>query len=218
MNDANGDSHGHSIEAWKKSIEVQQHFNEICMKIRNFYISFIAALLAFIGVIAGRSSDPFFELGLYKVHIALPVISAIIIATYLFYFIDRHWYHRLLVGSVQNAIKIEERLKDEVYGIELSTTIGRNSPLDVSSRRSLGALLLWLIGIAFGSDRRVWSENAIHSDAKISMFYKSIGFLFIVFLIAGAAFGGVGKKHPDTAPVTGGEMTTTTPADRPASD
>jgi hypothetical protein len=37
------------IEAWKKSIDVQQHFNEICMKIRNFYISLVSALIALIG-------------------------------------------------------------------------------------------------------------------------------------------------------------------------
>src|SRR4051794_6049092 len=110
----------HTIEAWKKSIEVQQHFNEICMKIRNFYISFVSALLALIGVVLSRMTDPYFQIWHFQVNVGIPVLAAIVFATILFYFIDRHWYHRLLVGAVKNALDIENALTSEVPGIGLT--------------------------------------------------------------------------------------------------
>jgi len=180
-----------AIDAWKQSIEVQQHFNEICMKIRNFYISFVSALLALIGVVVSGIDDPFFVLWEYDVHIALPILFAAIIATYLFYFVDLHWYHRLLKGAVRNALEIEKRYKSEVVGLQLTTLIGRESPIDVSSNWPIGNWLFWIFGILFGADDRVRKKNEVHSDAKIGIFYKSISWIFIVLFLAFAFFGGI---------------------------
>jgi hypothetical protein len=42
-----------------------------------------------------------------------------IFGAYLFYFIDRYWYHRLLVGSVKHAIEIEKKYKNEMPELSL---------------------------------------------------------------------------------------------------
>lgn len=180
----------YTIEAWKQSVDVQQHFNEICMKIRNYYITVVTALLALIGVILSRVTDPFFAIGPWDVHTALPVLAAIVLASYLFYFIDRHWYHRLLLGAVRNALEIENHLDNSVTGIQLTTKIGDASPIDVSSWAP-GSVLLWLLGVVFGADPRIRRDNMIHSDAKISIFYKSIAAMFAVLFVATALSGGV---------------------------
>lgn len=184
------DSTKYTVEAWKQSVEVQQHFNEICMKIRNYYVTVVTALLALIGVILSRVTDPYFAIGDYAVHTALPVLAAIVLASYLFYFIDRHWYHRLLLGAVRNALEIENHLDKSVAGIHLTTKIGDASPIDVSSWAP-GSVLLWLLGLVFGADPRVRRDRMIHSDAKISIFYKSIAYMFLALLIATGASGGV---------------------------
>jgi len=186
------------LEVWKQSIDVQKHFNEICMRIRNFYISFVTGLFALIGVLITNIDKPFFRIGNYDVHITLPVFVAIVIATYLFYFIDLHWYHRLLKGAVINALELEKKYKDEVPGIGLTIKIGKESPLDVSSRWSIGSWLFWTLGILVGDDekKRVRDKKEIHSDVKIALFYKSIMFMFIIVFFAVTAFGGV-KAIPD---------------------
>ena len=179
-----------ALETWKKSIEVQEHFNEICMKIRNFYITITSGLLALIGVIVSRATEPYFAVGLLEVHTAIPVILAIIMATVLFYFIDRHWYHRLLVGAVLNASKIEKEFGERIPGLNLTKSIGDQSPLDVSER-GWGNGFWYYIGRAFGSDPRIKKDKKIHSDAKISIFYKSIFCTFIVILLVISLSGGI---------------------------
>lgn len=39
------------VEIWKKTAEVQQHFNDIAMKIRNLYITILAVIAAAYGVL-----------------------------------------------------------------------------------------------------------------------------------------------------------------------
>ena len=185
------------VEVWKKTVDVQQHFNEICMKIRNFYISLISALLALIGVISTRLSDPYFQIWHYQVSAALPVLAAIVLGTLLFYFIDRHWYHRLLVGAVQNARLIESDLTNQIPGISLTEAIGKNSPLDVSGRDPGSQFWYWL-GRVFGSDPRVKADKMIHSDAKIAIFYKSVAWVFLIVFLVTAFSGGI---HGSASPV-----------------
>jgi hypothetical protein len=188
------------VEAWKKSIEVQQHFNEICMKIRNYYVSVVSALLALIGVVLSRMADPFFQVWHYQVSVGIPVLAAIVFASVLFYFIDRHWYHRLLVGAVKNAVDIESALGPHIPGIGLTKMIGANSPLDVSGR---WAWCWYLLGLLFGADPRVRSDKKIHSDAKIALFYKSVAWFFFAVLVVTVLSGGV-HRSPAKGPVATG--------------
>lgn len=204
------------FDAWKRTIDTQEHFNDICMKIRNFYISVVSALLAFIGLVLGDLDSPYFRAAGLEIHSALPVLLAVILATYLFYFIDRHWYHRLLLGSVKNALAIEEALKDKVPGIMLTHAIGENSPISVKDK-GWGNSILYTFGWLFGSDPRVEDEKSIHSDAKIGIFYKSIAWLFIVVTLATASIGGmrfpdspVGDAKAELFDTTGGQAGTDT--------
>jgi hypothetical protein len=185
-----------ALETWKKSIDVQEHFNEVCMRIRNFYITVISALLALIGVIINRADEPYFHVGFIEVHVSIPIILAIVMATILFYFVDRHWYHRLLVGAVLNALAIEKEFGGRIPGLNLTSSIGKQSPLDVS-KRGCGNLSWYLMGRVFGSDERIKKDKKIHSDAKISIFYKSIFAVFNVILLMIVISGGVRwPSHP----------------------
>lgn len=39
-----------TIEIWKQTVEVQMHFNQMEMTVRNFFMTFVAAILAAIGL------------------------------------------------------------------------------------------------------------------------------------------------------------------------
>jgi hypothetical protein len=107
-----------------------------------------------------------------------------IIGTYLFYFIDRYWYHRLLVGSVKHAIAIEKKYSDRLPELSLSDAIGRESPVKPS-------WITQLIAPLVVTDVKYKETGMLHSDAKIEIFYKSIALLLIVIQVLLLVLGGI---------------------------
>ena len=45
------------IDIWKHTVSVQMHFNEMEMKTRNLYFTFLAASIGLIGVVKGKGSS-----------------------------------------------------------------------------------------------------------------------------------------------------------------
>jgi hypothetical protein len=92
-----------------------------------------------------------------------------------FYFMDVGWYHRLLIGSVQHALKLEDELEGYIPGIGLSRRIAQQSPIPF--RRLNG--LLKRVGLR--------PQNAqplmMHSTHKIHTFYGVIAVLLVLFAI-----------------------------------
>ena len=127
------------LEAWKQTIAVQQHFNDIELRIRNYAITLLGALF---GVAAYA----------FKEHASWIIVEALLgaslILCYAFYFMDRHWYHRLLIGAVRHGVSIEDNAPPQ---LALTKAIGAASPVT-----------LW------------WWKNELHSDTKITLFYSFI--------------------------------------------
>jgi FMN phosphatase YigB (HAD superfamily) len=95
------------IEIWKTIVNVQQHFNDISLRIRGLFITLILALFAAIGFLADK--DLKFSFREYTIHCVLLAPIGGAIGGLLFYFVDRYWYHRLLVGSVKQGMSIETK-------------------------------------------------------------------------------------------------------------
>jgi hypothetical protein len=171
------------IEIWKTIIGVQMHFNDIEMRIRSIFITLVLALCASVGFLTDKKPALIIDGITVFFVIFVPLLG--IIATYLFYFIDRHWYHRLLVGAVKHAIDIEKKHVGDIPELSLSDAIGRESPVPVKNpiTRLVAALVV--------SDARYKRDHVFHSDAKIEFFYKSIVLLFSLIFLAVLFFGGV---------------------------
>ena len=84
------------IEVWKTIVGVQQHFNDISMRIRSMFVTILLALFASIGFLVEKNLS--LEIWVFNIRFSTLIPLFGIIGTYLFYFIDRYWYHRLLVG------------------------------------------------------------------------------------------------------------------------
>src|ERR1700736_7038287 len=110
------------IDIWKAVVKVQQHFNDISMRIRSMFVTIILALFASIGILYEKKLN----LEIWNLNIKFAILVPLfgIFGAYLFYFIDRYWYHRLLLGSVKHAISIEQKHKDEMPELSLSEAIG----------------------------------------------------------------------------------------------
>lgn len=147
-----------NVDIWKKVVDVQQHFNDMGLRIRNFAITIVGALIAAIGVMSQRGMYiTFFGM---TFPMALSLVVAAILAWGAFFLMDRFWYHVLLKGAVDHAGKIETALKDRFPGITLGGTISEKSGavkifgIYMSSIRrlnafySLGFAMLAVVGIA----------------------------------------------------------------------
>ncbi len=148
------------IEVWKKTIDVQQHFNDIELRIRNFAITILLAAMGAAGFAVKEN------LMVSLVGIELPLASILMLAGALallpLWFMDKHWYHRLLRGAVKHASVIEERHKCYLPEMGLSQRITEASPLKwwrwtlhTSEKLNLfyciivGSLLLGAVGVYF---------------------------------------------------------------------
>lgn len=173
-----------AVEVWKTIVSVQQHFNEIGMKIRGLFITILLAIFASIGFLLDK--EFYFQLHTVSImyYTLIPLFGIMI--TYLFYFIDRYWYHRLLVGAVKQGTIIEEKYAELLPELSLGLAIGKESPYEPTG---IGKWLARLIV----KHKKYRETGKMHSDAKIEFFYKSvILFLFLLtiffFVLDGVRF------------------------------
>ncbi|MDB5584495.1 MAG: hypothetical protein JWR80_9671 [Bradyrhizobium sp.] len=161
------------IEIWKKIVDVQQHFNDLELRIRNFALAVTGAFLGLGGY--AIKDGGVMTLVHHEVSIAGLVVFCAIFPLFAFYFMDRLWYHRLLDGSVKAGIDAESALKALGFQVDLGTQVSIASPFK-----------LWVLG---------WQ---IHSKRKMDLFY---GTLTVTLLIVAAFLGyGVNSQASDTLP------------------
>lgn len=177
-----------AVDVWKNVVSVQMHFNDMEMKVRNLYFTILAAAVGAVGVVQGKWVPiPYLELNL---SLAMLVLCAVIPVSWLFYFIDRHWYHRFLLAAVLQGGAIEDMYKDALPKLQLGRKISTSSPVKFKHP-------IWKWLFFFIRDKRFRQDSNIHSDQKIELLYKSVYwgvgcFVIIYALIRGVDFRG----HP----------------------
>ena len=121
---------GEYIDVWKKLVDMQQHLNAIGLHIRLVAILAVVVMLIAAGyahaehailAVLGHSVPAAF---------ALAVLALVVWAT--FYFMDRHWYHRLLNGAVEATRPIEQAIRKALRELDLSGHIRHESPIALS--------------------------------------------------------------------------------------
>jgi hypothetical protein len=143
------------IDIWKTSIDVQQHFNDLELRIRNFAVTLLVAI---VGATAFSLKERYVvSIGGITFPLAAAILCSGIVGWLAFYFMDRHWYHRLLLGSVKHTVKIEKERAATKPELGLSRSIGDESP--------------WPL----------WGVFNIHSSEKITLFYAA-GFSVLAIL------------------------------------
>ncbi|AMB46266.1 HAD family hydrolase [Methylobacterium sp. AMS5] len=139
-----------ALEAWKKTVDVQQHFNDLSMRTRNFAITVVGALIAAVGFTYQQGLQV--EILGLKAAAGVGFVVAAAFAWLAFFFMDYYWYHIFLKGAVAHAAEIESRFKDEIPGIGLGNSISAVSSnvsfmgFRINSSRRL--LLFYSLGAA----------------------------------------------------------------------
>jgi hypothetical protein len=114
------------VEAWKTTIQVQQHFNEIEWKIRGLAVTLLTAVVGAAALAINDKTDV--HVFGFDVHLAAVLLIAGLVGWCLFYFVDQIWYHRLLIGAVRHGERLETLLGGLVEGFGLTQRISRESP------------------------------------------------------------------------------------------
>lgn len=172
------------IDVWKVIVEVQRHFNDIEMRIRGMFVTILLALFASIGFLLDKNLTLNFWLLKIQFATLIPIFG--LVGTSLFYFIDRYWYHRLLVGSVSHAMNIEKKYFAQLPELSLSDAIGKESPLLVK-RWSI----IWMASKMLVCHEKFKTTGQLHSDGKIELFYKSVMAVLVLTFFMLTAFGGI---------------------------
>ena len=116
------------VDIWKKTIDVQQHFNSIALQIRNFAITILGAFLAATSL--ALKENLFIEIFGVSLSLATFLCLGASLVWTAFFFMDRYWYHQLLIGAVKYGKRIEQENR-HIFGQEgLTTTIGDASPIN----------------------------------------------------------------------------------------
>jgi hypothetical protein len=137
-------------EIWEKHQDVQMHFNGIELQIRNYAVTLLVAVT---GAAAYAIKAPLtFTVASHTFSLALAVLPAGILGWSAFYFMDRLWYHKLLLGAVFQTLALEKLIPE----LQLSHSIGKESPINIGSK-------------------------GIHSTEKIDLFYTA-GLIFLILL------------------------------------
>jgi len=141
------------LEMWKKTVDVQQHFNDLELRIRNYAVTVLVAIL---GATAFGLNEGY-SLGFFghSVPIGSVLLGIGCLAWLAFYMTERFWYHPLLYGAVEHGHFIEDRFKGAYPEMALTREISRHSPLKVGS----------------------WT---IHSRTKMDLFYLPVALLLLL--------------------------------------
>jgi hypothetical protein len=114
-----------AVDVWKKVVDVQMHFNDLCLRLRSVAITVLGTLL-------GAAAAAFKFGGTIRIFdheeptaVIFFVISMIVWIA--FFWIDRYWYHELLKGAVHHGQEIEEKFKEEIPEISLALKIREQS-------------------------------------------------------------------------------------------
>lgn len=156
-----------NVQIWEQVIDVQKHFNDLEMKIRNYAILIISAFMSAIGLSLKLSFVQNF-IG-YTLPTAAFIAIAATISWLLFYFMDVFWYHPLLIGAVKHGSSIEKEIEKYLPSISLTSTISRES----------------------SRNKFMWYFN-LRSTHKAHLFYCSM--LMVLIFLTGILFCS-GEKH-----------------------
>jgi hypothetical protein len=144
------------IDIWKTTVAVQQHFNDLELRIRNYAITVLAAVVG----VAAYSIKENLEIAVsgHGIPVGSVVLLSGIIPWMAFYLMDRWWYHMLLYGAVQHGMRVERSLASILPDIDLTASIGKSSSIHLG-------------------------KKAIHSKTKMDVFYFAIAVLLLFLAI-----------------------------------
>jgi len=169
------------IEAWKQTIAVQMHFNDLELRIRSYGLTTIAAIVGLAGL----------DAAVVHTKVNILIIFAALVIWLAFFLMDLFWYHPFLKAAVKHGEAIEKLEKtapamnvDWPPHVEYDEK-GEPKQVDKDGRPKLvesGSLLGLTHCIAYESSHNFLGA---HSTTKMVVFYLIVwAGLWVIFIAA----------------------------------
>lgn len=162
------------VDIWRETVGVQKHFNDIEMKIRSIAVTFLGAVAGIVGF--SIKENILITISGEQYSLAIVFLFAAVLIWVLMYFIDRHWYHRLLYGAVKAGIRMEQTLSQHGLEVSLTEEIGKESPIYVFGHKLRSTDKIDLV---------YYVVAAIIINLAIFLINVSYGFLMVVVFLLG---------------------------------
>lgn len=150
------------VEMWTQTVAVQQHFNDIEWRIRGLALTAATFSVGAAGLAVNTGH-------------ALPgavILGVGLVLWYAFYFVDRYWYHPLLVAAVVQGHLVEDKIEGiGLAGVSLTKSISAGSPIERPTMIKLFT-------------RKKNKEEKLRSEGKLVWFYR-IGAMALGTAMAG---------------------------------
>ncbi|HVO19963.1 MAG TPA: hypothetical protein VMU15_11945 [Anaeromyxobacter sp.] len=157
-----------AVDAWKTTVSVQQHFNDLELRVRNFAITFMTAVLGLVGLALKEEPDSLLPWALLLIGI---------VGWLAFYMMDRWWYHRFLEGAGEHA---------GVAEVWLAAATGTGTHLF-----NLSETIKQKSGISIG-------KHKIRSKHRIDLFYAAVAVAAAVLAVVFYWHSGPPKESKPT--------------------
>lgn len=166
------------VELWRQTVEVQQHFNDLEWRIRGLALTAATFALG-ASAVAAKDGTEF-----YGISLGSGILLAGVVLWIGFFFVDRYWYHPLLIGSVKHGEKLEVELQSYLPAAGLTKAITESS--HIRPPKGLG----WLA--------QKNEDGTLRSDEKLRIFYWIGGATLIIaaLLLQLAACSSSNKTTP----------------------
>lgn len=166
------------IDLWKKTVDVQQHFNDLELRIRSIAVALVGVVMG-AAAVALREGNPW---------VAAAILFAGLVCWLAFYLMDAVWYHKLLRGAVQHGMDLEDAIRAELPGYPirgLTAEIGAWSAVEFDPERWYQRLLVWLfVTPKLGKDKK------LHTDGKMLAYYQLFGWMLLGAFVISLMVGG----------------------------
>lgn len=147
------------ISIWSDIVKVQQHFNDIALRIRNLSLTAFTFIIATLGYIIKENIT--FNINGIEIN-GITVFSFLgLLIIFCFFFMDKYWYHKFLLGAVMQASFIENKWHKIIPEIALSNSITKQSSLPL-----------------------FYGKIKINSKKRFNYFYGPLMLIFLLFFIA----------------------------------
>ena len=109
-----------AMQQWSSVVNMQMHFNDICMRIRNLFLTAMIAIVGAGGYAAVNDVNVSNSWISFNIAILVPFVGWL--AAYLFYLLDFKHYHQYLKAAVLQGEALEDSLLPYVKGCLLYTS------------------------------------------------------------------------------------------------
>jgi hypothetical protein len=137
------------VEQWKTIIAVQMHFNDMIIRTRTLGVTVVVAVYGAAAASIGQYPKQYIEVLGNAFHISILGILLGILLLASVFIIDKFYYYKLLIGTVEKAEQLEHELnpieikgKTQSAGITIFLT-------EKVSRRMANIIIIIFYGLAF---------------------------------------------------------------------